>query len=64
MIKSLYSLFKNLSQTQKNELVIVQILMIISSLVEVLTIFLIVPFISIIGSYSNFDNNFFIKIDY
>lgn len=61
MIKSLYSLFKNLSQTQKYELAIVQILMIISSLVEVLTIFLIVPFISIIGSYSNFDNNFFIK---
>jgi ATP-binding cassette, subfamily B, bacterial PglK len=35
--------------------------MILSSLLEILSIFLIVPFISIIGSYSNFENNFFIK---
>ena len=61
MIKSLLSLFRNLSQKQRVQLLFVQFLMILSSLLEILSIFLIVPFISIIGSYSNFDDNFFIK---
>ena len=61
MIKTLLSLFRNLSQKNKSQLLFVQILMILSSVLEILSILLIVPFISIIGSYSNFENNFFIK---
>ena len=61
MIKNLLSLFRNLSQKQRIQFLFVQFLMILSSLLEILSIFLIVPFISIIGSYSNFDDNFFIK---
>jgi HlyD family secretion protein len=61
MIKTLLSLFRNLSQKNKGQLLFVQLLMILSSVLEVLSILLIVPFISIIGSYSNFENNFFIK---
>jgi len=61
MIKTLLSLFRNLSQKNKSQLLFVQLLMILSSVLEILSILLIVPFISIIGSYSNFENNFFIK---
>lgn len=61
MIKTLLSLFRNLSQKNKGQLLFVQLLMILSSVLEILSILLIVPFISIIGSYSNFENNFFIK---
>jgi HlyD family secretion protein len=61
MIKNLLSLFRNLSQKNKRQLLFVQLLMILSSVLEILSILLIVPFISIIGSYSNFEDNFFIK---
>ena len=61
MIKNLLSLFRNLSQKNKRQLLFVQLLMILSSILEILSILLIVPFISIVGSYSNFENNFFIK---
>jgi HlyD family secretion protein len=61
MIKNLLSLFRNLSQKNKRQLLFVQLLMILSSVLEILSIFLIVPFISIIGSYSNLEDNFFIK---
>ena len=61
MIKNLLSLFRNLSQKNKGQLLFVQLLMILSSVLEILSILLIVPFISIIGSYSNFENNFFIR---
>jgi len=61
MIKNLLSLFRNFSQKDKRKLLFIQVLMILSSLLEILSILLIVPFISIIGSYSNFENNFFIK---
>jgi ABC-type multidrug transport system fused ATPase/permease subunit len=61
MIKDLLNLFRNFSQKQKRQLLFVQFLMILSSLLEILSVLLIVPFISIIGSYSNFEDNIFIK---
>jgi ABC-type multidrug transport system fused ATPase/permease subunit len=61
MIKSLLSLYKKFSKKQKSQFLFIQFLMILSSLIEILSTLLIVPFISIIGSYSNFENNFFIK---
>jgi ABC-type multidrug transport system fused ATPase/permease subunit len=61
MIKDLLNLFRNFSQKQKSQLLFVQFLMILSSLLEILSVLLIVPFISIIGSYSNFEDNIFIK---
>jgi HlyD family secretion protein len=61
MIKNLLSLFKKFSKNQKRQLFFIQFLIILSSLLEILSILLIVPFVSIIGSYSNFENNFFIK---
>jgi ABC-type multidrug transport system fused ATPase/permease subunit len=61
MIKNLLSLFRNFSKKNKSQLLFLQLLIIFSSILEILSILLIVPFISIIGSYSNFENNFFIK---
>ena len=61
MIKNLLSLFRNFSKKNKSQLLFLQLLIIFSSILEILSILLIVPFISIIGSYSNFENNFFVK---
>lgn len=61
MLKNLVSLFLILSKKQKIQFVFVQFLIIISSILETISILLIVPFISIVGNYSYFENNFFIK---
>jgi HlyD family secretion protein len=61
MIKNLISLYNNLSLKQRRQLIFIQFLMILSSVLEVVSVLLIVPFISIIGGYSNFENNFFVK---
>ena len=61
MIKNLLSLYNNLSLNQRRQLLFIQFFMIVSAVLEVLSVLLIVPFISIIGGYSNFENNFFIK---
>jgi ATP-binding cassette, subfamily B, bacterial PglK len=61
MIKSLLSLFSNFSEINKRKFLFVQVLMVISSVLEVLSLLLFVPFISILGSNTNFENNFFVK---
>ena len=61
MIKALVALFRILSPKQKHQSLLVQFLIIVSALLEILSTLLIIPFISMIGNYSNFEDNLFIK---
>lgn len=62
MIKIIYQLFDALTKKQKNNLFIIQILLIFMSLIEVISIYSIAPFIGYVSGALNVNNSAFLGL--